>query len=488
MRTKNIPKKSSAKIETTRASKAIDLSSNTVKPGDGDEFSPQTVACASPVQFSSVVAPSAIRVAAIASEESGAKHANDIAFSLVSSLPILDQWNVAPDSAKKQVKELIRGAYGFEGQAALELIANPTGSMVHYGTMADGWRCASVKIRASYNGRSYTFYQALSGQQAFTKVPTMPVVELQNAARAFARDTGFKSTGYDYDTLNDLTASVKDFIPRFQLVSSQIPAPTDLCVQRGETCKLVALANAMMFSYHAKRDSALSAAIPPPAFANKNPEWKGRSLRAQLKELGSSVGEVYNTHILQQLAERNGYTATVSKPTSTQEYMLTIMSSLRRATPVIVFFDIDLQGLPDMQRGTREHAAVIVGCGKVDAAANPNHGKVFFVAYQAGYYYLLDSQHVIASSAQLPRRHQHETFVKNVKERQWENFEREREPFVSVPEWDNDAANAHFLEWLTSAKPVASDDETYGERRQGSQPIESFRNVIISVAPALAER
>lgn len=161
----------------------------------------------------------------------------------------------------------------------------------------------------------------------------------------------------------------------FYLIS---PLPSTQIFQRGETCKLYALANAI------NQEASKQNIIPLPLYKNKMHAQV--SLRQLAKKNGSSVGEMYSIESMVKTAHDAGFSASVFAPNNEFEYINCLKEELAKNKAPIVFFDLDSNpGLnfkhPYIGNGNNEHAAVVVGC------YDTYYGDTHFIVMQYNEFY-----------------------------------------------------------------------------------------------------
>ncbi|MDI1351736.1 MAG: hypothetical protein PSV35_03050 [bacterium] len=128
--------------------------------------------------------------------------------------------------------------------------------------------------------------------------------------------------------------------------------------QRGETCKLKALSEAIQHTALQYKSSQL------PIYKGRNNKYS-KSLRQLAKELGSVQGEVYSLEMLQAICSRSGYESEVYSPFNPDEYIRQLEMLIDANLAPMVFYDLCLDqdrfGLPTIGDGKNEHAGVILG-------------------------------------------------------------------------------------------------------------------------------
>ncbi|WP_133128115.1 hypothetical protein [Legionella nagasakiensis] len=184
------------------------------------------------------------------------------------------------------------------------------------------------------------------------------------------------------------------------IVPEVLPAET----QRGETCKLKALADSMQhaaYKAHATR---------PPLY--KDRRYVGPSLRQLAKIHGSAVGEVYSLEMLLAICHDAGFSATTYAPFNEDEYILQVSQLVDKNLAPVVFYDLDKTpgeryGFPRIGDGSNEHGATVVAYYKTQ------YDETRFIVTMWGRYYDFDGMELALSACHsLVERRTPETFVK----------------------------------------------------------------------------
>lgn len=176
--------------------------------------------------------------------------------------------------------------------------------------------------------------------------------------------------------------------------------------QRGQTCKLKALADAMghtSFKYK-----------QPLKFLYKERTYP-HSLRELAKKHGSVVGEVYCIEMLHKICADAGFESKVYEPFNEDAYILQLQELIDNNLAPIVFFDMDLsderRGLPYIGDGKNEHASVVVGYYKNQC------DETRFIVTQWNCYYDFDGMELALSTRHsLKEQRKPETFCKTYNE------------------------------------------------------------------------
>lgn len=172
--------------------------------------------------------------------------------------------------------------------------------------------------------------------------------------------------------------------------------------QRGETCKLKALADAMEHTSHRFK-------------SNRLPLYKAGTTSLSLRELtkrqGSVVGEVYSIEMLRKTCFDAGYESKIYDPGNTDDYITTLERIVDDNYAPIVFYDMnaseDRFGTPYIGDGSNEHACVVMGYYKDKA------DETHFIITQWGYYYDFNGMELALSACHsLKNKREVETFVK----------------------------------------------------------------------------
>ena len=190
-----------------------------------------------------------------------------------------------------------------------------------------------------------------------------------------------------------------DLKKKFHVITPEvIPAET----QRGENCKLKALADAI--SHTALKSKS-----------KRFPLYKASKYSSSLRELakknGSVVGEVYSIEMLRKTCSDAGFESEVYSPGNTDDYVRTLEELVNANQAPMVFFDMDLgkerYGLPYIGDGNNEHASVVVGYYKNEL------DETHFIVTQWGRYYDFDGMELALSACHsLKDKRTEETFSK----------------------------------------------------------------------------
>ena len=174
-------------------------------------------------------------------------------------------------------------------------------------------------------------------------------------------------------------------------------------VQRGETCKLAALATGIKHTA-CKNYTSYSLLYKDRFFSS--------SLRQIAKTHGSKVGEMYSVNSILQTSFSAGYLSMAYAPTDPSEYANLLVNLIHNNTAPIVFFDMDPTpgenyGCPYLGDGRNEHAAVIA------AYYYDQSGSLRFITTQWGSYFDIGASDLaISSFVSLVDKREPETFVK----------------------------------------------------------------------------
>lgn len=194
----------------------------------------------------------------------------------------------------------------------------------------------------------------------------------------------------------------KKNIQDFKLVQPIINVKAE--IQRGETCKLQALAWAMEFSAQKHGVSR------PPLYKDKQPF--PASLRSIAKRWGSAVGEVYSLDLLALICKEAGFHPETYAPLP-ENYVETIVDLILRDKMPMVFFDLSLEpgreGMPYRGDGKNEHAATVVGYYR------KRDGIVRFIVANWNNYYDFGAKALTKSTFSLADRRIAETFIKIIR-------------------------------------------------------------------------
>ncbi|MGD9591022.1 MAG: hypothetical protein AB7V32_00710, partial [Candidatus Berkiella sp.] len=178
--------------------------------------------------------------------------------------------------------------------------------------------------------------------------------------------------------------------------------------QRGQTCKLYALSNAMEWL----SENYSNQPVPPIVRKQKLPNEQN-SIRQLAKGLiGSEVGEVYGDLNLLKVAKDSGFTNFKSIECSTiAQYCAVIQTAIDHNLIPIVVFDVKLSGSntghPFNNNGLHEHAAVI------SSYFHTKSGELRFNAGQWGHYYGFSAIELAQSNFQLSEVRKPEMFIKS---------------------------------------------------------------------------
>lgn len=191
--------------------------------------------------------------------------------------------------------------------------------------------------------------------------------------------------------------------------------------QRGQTCKLYALSNAMEWLSDTYSNQNTPHQVRKNNKGIKPKNKKTISIRQRAKEmLGSKVGEVYGDLNLIKLAKDNGFDNFKSISCSTiAEYCAIIKSAIDKNLMPLVFFDVNVsdynQGQPYNSHGSHEHAAVVYGY------YHTPKGELKFQIGQWGKFYDFSAVELAISNFQLSKVRKAEKFIKF--ENRWVNAE-----------------------------------------------------------------
>jgi hypothetical protein len=182
-----------------------------------------------------------------------------------------------------------------------------------------------------------------------------------------------------------------------------VPLVVQTETQRGENCKLVALANAI------EHAALITNTQRVPLYKNKSSPV---SLRQFAKTYGSMVGEMYSLESLKSTCQAAGFMSKAYAPKSEESYILTIIQLIDDNLAPIIFFDLDntrgeRYGLPRMGDGKNEHAGVVGGY--YTNALNETH---FIILYWGQYYDIIARELALSSIHSLADRREVETFCK----------------------------------------------------------------------------
>ncbi|WP_133131340.1 hypothetical protein [Legionella yabuuchiae] len=201
--------------------------------------------------------------------------------------------------------------------------------------------------------------------------------------------------------LNYLKEVDADFRKGFHITIPEVfPAER----QRGETCKLKALADAM------QQASCRFNCYRPPLYKEKQRDVV--SLRQIAKRLGSVVGEVYSAEMLQRICEEAGFVGEFYNPYNEDEWIETVCLLIDKNLAPIIFYDVDTspterKGYARIGDGKNEHAATVVGYYRTEL------DETRFILTLWGDYYDMDAMELALSSCYaLADRREPETFIK----------------------------------------------------------------------------
>lgn len=220
----------------------------------------------------------------------------------------------------------------------------------------------------------------------------MPKIEINTADGTTAR----------VELLNYMQAQTKR-----PSTASIIPVLTgQLTEQRGETCKLKAL-------YEAISLSALeTGATAPKLYAQRTHETQP-TIRRMAKGVGSVVGEIYSMHQLTELAKRLGYPSITYRATSPDDYLVKLTEWIDTGNAVVVFYEMDRRhdhdrySYPAISHGEEnEHAIVVVGYYRTE------FDEVRLIVKNWDEYYDMDGMEMALSSMSLPETRTPEVFGK----------------------------------------------------------------------------
>ena len=175
--------------------------------------------------------------------------------------------------------------------------------------------------------------------------------------------------------------------------------------QRGESCKLSALAHAIGY---------IASVAKIPCLPLYKDRTYPRSLREIAKKHGSKVGEMYSLESLVATCHSSGFAAEISTPYNEDDYILALQTFIDRNLAPLVFFDLDLtegdrQGFPYIGDGRNEHAAVAVAYYKNE------YDETRFIVSHWEQYYDFDGMELARSACySLVDKREVETFCKVV--------------------------------------------------------------------------
>lgn len=192
-------------------------------------------------------------------------------------------------------------------------------------------------------------------------------------------------------------ASLKD---GFHII---VPTVTASAAQRGQNCKLVALANAI-------EHAANKAKVPHlPLYKNKRHTL---SLRQLAKTYGGSkVGEMYSLESMITTSRCAGFEAVAYTAFNEDDYISQLKAYVDENQVPIVFYDADLSddryGFPHIGDGKNEHAVIVVAY-----YYNKDH-KIRFIVNSWGYFFDFDGLELAVSACHsLVDKREPETFRK----------------------------------------------------------------------------
>lgn len=206
------------------------------------------------------------------------------------------------------------------------------------------------------------------------------------------------------DLTEKLLTYVRDFADiekKFHLIT---PVPLPGVPQRGETCKLKALAIAI--EYAAQKAGRLTSI----------PLYKSRSQSISLRQLakmhGSAVGEMYSLETLIATCHDAGFIAESYAPYNEDDYISQLEELLDKHLTPMIFFDINLtpgerEGFPQIAEGSNEHAAMVVGYYK-----NKYDETHFIVTFWNNYYDFDGMELALSACYSLAKKRKPETFCK----------------------------------------------------------------------------
>jgi hypothetical protein len=183
--------------------------------------------------------------------------------------------------------------------------------------------------------------------------------------------------------LLDYFKKTADLKQKFRLITPEIIPAAE---QRGENCKLKALADAMAYTALKCKTNSL-------------PLYKAKKYSSSLRELakknGSVVGEVYSIEMLRKTCSDAGFESEMHTPETPDDYIKTLEKLVDANQAPMVFFDMDRSderyGLPYMGDGSNEHATVVVGYYKIK-------DQTHFIVNQWGVYYDFNGMELALSS------------------------------------------------------------------------------------------
>lgn len=196
------------------------------------------------------------------------------------------------------------------------------------------------------------------------------------------------------------------------------PVTTSHIPQRGESCKLKALHEAMCFARSEDPDKV------PPLYKDRGRYGEGLfSVREVAKRYAASaVGEIYTLDQLRRTAFFSGFVPKSYCPSTEDEYLFQLMRLLEQNQPVVVFYDCDLTpgeryGSPRIGDGGNEHAGFVVGY-YLDPYDQPH-----FIVKIWDQYHDFDGMELALSAMNLLQQRKPERFVKvydpEVRKNQW---------------------------------------------------------------------
>lgn len=282
---------------------------------------------------------------------------------------------------------------------------------------------------------------------------------------------------FSFNNKNSLKSFLQAKTKDARLISS---APESTSAQVGQTCKLHALANALL-CYPASFEGNT-----PPTTRKADNKSIYPSLRKQAKELGSVVGEVYNPELILTLAKQNKMVGSrLFEAKTKKEYIQQVINGIEENRPTITYFDVDPKDLRSArvtyQKSHFEHSAVIYGhCSY--------QGKRLFILAQWGKFYAVPAKEIAKSNFQLAP-HQCEEFIKMQanplfsKKESWQELSLLRE-----------ALSTHWLIKAIAGDPVpeerleemmANIEKGSSNKRQANNEgnLSSFRGKLLEVSP-----
>ena len=187
----------------------------------------------------------------------------------------------------------------------------------------------------------------------------------------------------------------------FHITRPQVLLPNQ--AQRGESCKLAALAQAIRHSASVEKVACL------PLYKDKT---YPHSLREIAKQHGSKAGEMYSLQSLIRTCNSAGFEAETFAPYNEDDYILELQKLIDRNLAPMVFFDVDITsgprcGLSRIGDGKNEHSSVIVAYYKTA------FDETRFIMTHWGQYYDFDGMELALSACySLVDKREIETFCK----------------------------------------------------------------------------